>query len=74
MLTEWKDLSREVNVQLVEAISEEIKCEWKGKNGGGLGQAKALQLKELFWNWFPNHRPRKKKISYKKEQGAQQIE
>jgi len=48
MLTEWKDLSREVNVQRVEAISEETKCERKGKNGGGLGQAKALQLKELF--------------------------
>jgi hypothetical protein len=48
MLTEWKDLRREVNVQHVEAIFEETKCERKGKNGGGLGQAKALQLKELF--------------------------
>jgi hypothetical protein len=61
MLTEWKDLSREVNVQHVEAISEETKCERKGKNSGGLGQTRHCNC-------------RKKRISYKKEQGAQQIE
>jgi len=48
MLTEWKDLSREVNVQHVEAISEETKCERKGKNSGGLGQTRHCNCRSCF--------------------------